>query len=1705
MARASTFTSYINAELPTDLDGKWRKYEQLATSTFSNIERKAAEASRAVAGLSGGRGAGGIGLSGGGAARQARQMREVDKVNRSIAKSSRDVAGGLDRQNKAMSRTARESGRVARGLSAVSTSLNIVQGPLGPLAGRVSALSNAISDLTGFRLGLAGVASSLFVLGSVGNQYAQLEGRLKGAFVEQTRVNEAMSDVERIARNARAALDPIAETYVKLSKAGEQYNITQKESARLTETLAKAAALSGGSRQSQEAGITQFGQAFASGTLSGDELKSIRENTFVLAQAIANGMGVAVGELKELGAAGELTAERLAEALAVSAFEIDARFAAMPKTVSQGITELKNSFTLMVGSFDQAVGFSSNLAQAMSALAGAIRPLAAAAIGLGAAFAAVKAGKLTSDVAGLVTGFSKATNQTRAFAQARKVQAAEQQAFIQRSVEGLNREQVEIKETIALRQREANLAANNLRRVRGDPTAGMAAVKAALKEQVAAQQSLNAARRSGVATADALAASERRLEAATTRLNRATLVAKGRTGAFQTAVRNLIGAINPLGIAIGIATTALIIMATNASSTERILESVGDEATTTAKKMLGLAEANYKTADSFIAIARAQAKKNTAEKRAQLNENTEELADRLDTAARRIVGPGRDRAETVSRLQNLAKGIRNGTADIGDSLEFLERTSKKYERQLGGDAISNFFFGETDYNSFVDNAVANVAAAEELRQAKKDEAELNDEIEALEQRIAAAKKRGGQSAPVSTAGLRTEAAAESINSSTRRLEAATRRRNEAFRALDEEFGVSGGKVAANRAEEYKARAAEITEAYDMERQAIRQTAATRTAGARENNAAARQEIKDNRELAKSRLQLGLLDLEQRKPSLTMEQYYQERIKLLETYDAEIEAADATAEHVSAAIGQMIRDTREMSKAAEALAEKRRDIIGGWDDAPKALTRARDQIEDLQRMVGKFIQTAPGQFELYTAEQAASDAEHIMEGVMRPLQQAAEAAQRFREVSDLRLSGFDLAADALERALDLQDDIGHLTREQFDDIVAQTEEQQRINGLLAQRERLMGPILDSVSQTRDAFEDMLVDLPEQGTDAIGGFLKNVQMQMRRIYARQITEALFGGAEQRMKELLGTSSGGVDAAYEYLAKHARATAGEFEGVGDSSDIAASALDRLADAADRAAAGIGADGTAQNSIADIINSGGASPAEIERYIKGIGGAIPGVDPDGTIVVQPAPGSSDQRAAGASGSAARGNTGLRALGDTFGDALNKTFGTTFFRGLGDVFGGAGNGMAASGFAGMLGIKQSNTGAAIGGAIGSFLPIPGGDIIGGLIGGTIGGLFKKSRRSSANLTGPGDYTITGNGKSDLRDTAGGLADQVLSQLNDIAEAVGGTIGSFAVSIGQSGDSYHVDTTGRGRLKKSQGGYDFDQDSQAAIAFAVADAVADGAIQGISEASKRILREGKDLQKAIEKAVAIESIPKRLKAIKDPVGFAIDELNREFAQLISYLKEGGATAEQFSQAQELYDLERAQAIEEASRNAVSAIEQFMEDMISSSSSPLNKRTVYDNAQSTLAELADRVNRGEAVDQNALVSAAGNFQEASRNLFGSSQAFFDDFNMLFSLLGAARDNISDTTLDENGQPNVAPSPFDSDPSVRALIDQFRGLDTAIGDQTGALTDVLRDIRDGVWNLGGSGGNGGIPNLPGFGGGGSGGSRGGYAPGADAYLV
>ena len=109
----------------------------------------------------------------------------------------------------------------------------------------------------------------------------------------------------------------------------------------------------GGSAGENERALLQLSQGLSSGVLQGDELRAIREQTPYLASIIAQGLakiddkfiGTTIGNLKDLGAEGELTAERIVKAFLAMEDDVQAAFEAMPKTFNQSMTNIKSTIT----------------------------------------------------------------------------------------------------------------------------------------------------------------------------------------------------------------------------------------------------------------------------------------------------------------------------------------------------------------------------------------------------------------------------------------------------------------------------------------------------------------------------------------------------------------------------------------------------------------------------------------------------------------------------------------------------------------------------------------------------------------------------------------------------------------------------------------------------------------------------------------------------------------------------------------------------------------------------------------------------------------------------------------------------------------------------------------------------------------------------------------------------------------------------------------------------------------------------------------------------------------------------------------------------------------------------------------------------------------------------------------------------------------
>lgn len=412
-----------------------------------------------------------------------------------------------------------------------------------------------------------------------------------------------------------------------------------------------------------------------------------------------------------------------------------------------------------------------------------------------------------------------------------------------------------------------------------------------------------------------------------------------------------------------------------------------------------------------------------------------------------------------------------------------------------------------------------------------------------------------------------------------------------------------------------------------------------------------------------------------------------------------------------------------------------------------------------------------------------------------------------------------------------------------------------------------------------------------------------------------------------------------------------------------------------------------------------------------------------------------------------------LKDLGGSIGN-----LGTMFGKGLG----GAGVGALVSGVGNMFGLGLSGTGSTIGGAIGSFLPIPGGNIIGSIIGGTIGKLFgKKTSKTAIDLStnATGDL-VTGNlfsrGGADSS-AAQSLGASVVDSLGQMAEYLGGTLKANLQigSIGMRKDQYVFETP-NSLANKEFGATSYAQTydtAEAAVMAALKSAIKNGAIEGLSEASKRILESATDIEKALEKVAKIQALPKQIDdaimQIENPFGFAMKQLDEQQKERFDLAVEAGVD---LLKVEKLNMLERNQLIAQMGNAANDNLKKALDSMMYGEYSPLSPGKMLDMTRSAFDELRDRAFGGDKGAIDALPDAINKFLDASRDVNASSTAFYTDFER-------ARSTLELLTQSNNVIPYVKAEPQEATAAETNAI--LKEVGTA---QVQAATDTVSKLEE-----------------------------------------
>lgn len=231
--------------------------------------------------------------------------------------------------------------------------------------------SNSVNIMNGMLGKLAATAGTVFSINQIKNyadSYTGIVNQLKLVTNGQAELNTAMNDTYKIAQATASSWGAVNTVYSKYMSNAKVLNLTQAETARLTEVTSKAVSISGSTTEAAAGALFQFGQALDGNILRAEEYNSLVDGAGGLLNAMAKGLGVTRGELRQMMLDGKLSGQVITEALLKAGDSVDALYFKTDTTMAASFNLITTEVTKMVGEFDSATGASKTFVEGITLL-----------------------------------------------------------------------------------------------------------------------------------------------------------------------------------------------------------------------------------------------------------------------------------------------------------------------------------------------------------------------------------------------------------------------------------------------------------------------------------------------------------------------------------------------------------------------------------------------------------------------------------------------------------------------------------------------------------------------------------------------------------------------------------------------------------------------------------------------------------------------------------------------------------------------------------------------------------------------------------------------------------------------------------------------------------------------------------------------------------------------------------------------------------------------------------------------------------------------------------------------------------------------------------------------------------------------------------------------------------------------------------------
>lgn len=301
----------------------------------------------------------------------------------------------------------------------VDAALSGLNGSMGRLEASVNRTERSIGSMERTMSSLSGVAKGLLAALSVQQvaSYADAWTELNNKVANSVRTGETQAEVMQrifdVSQATQSSLNGTATLYARLERGTRTYNTSAEDLTRLTTIINQGFAVSGATAQEAENAIIQLSQGIASGVLRGEEFNSVSEQGSRLMVALADSMGVSIGQLRAMAAQGQLTTDVVVKGLLSQGDAIGKEFANTTVSIAKGLQVAGNNVTKFFGenstvkSFaagfrDSVITISENLETLGTALIGAAAIMGGRFAGALAMATAAQASRVKATIQGIV-------------------------------------------------------------------------------------------------------------------------------------------------------------------------------------------------------------------------------------------------------------------------------------------------------------------------------------------------------------------------------------------------------------------------------------------------------------------------------------------------------------------------------------------------------------------------------------------------------------------------------------------------------------------------------------------------------------------------------------------------------------------------------------------------------------------------------------------------------------------------------------------------------------------------------------------------------------------------------------------------------------------------------------------------------------------------------------------------------------------------------------------------------------------------------------------------------------------------------------------------------------------------------------------------------------------------------------------------------